>query len=499
LESFFSKKSNVRLFERLPENLFSPLARKYRAIYAYALITLYQCMKIYKSRILKSDYMSMLRSNGTDIVSLFNVAIDLREEENDESGVDIEVNDVESADKFAYIVRKLAACGWFQIDKDYKTGEDLIFLPAYSIRLLGLLDQMTSDVSSYMPLVHQTYSELALEDEQEDDYMYRSLANAVKNADVLETSVTLLHHSIVIYNHRLTSVFSPNEALHQHFDDYKKQVGDSIYHPMKTYDSLGLYSRPTITILTRWLRDERIIAKLSYQAKQDKETNGKKITIAEATDLVIESLNYVIDVFERLNKSFDEIDVVNSNYTEAVQRKVNYLSGADKSIKGKLDKVCSTLAKEFKKNPNLHEENSETLRKAIDSIEVSRVGIFDPDSLYMPFRRERREEEEPMGIIDDLSLFDDNGLMNDFLSSEVSQYSEEAVDEFMRKQFGLKRKIKTTDVEINTIDDLILLILAIVKAEFDTSFFTITRIEDKEVISCGYRMPLYELEKRKGN
>lgn len=438
----------------------------------------------------------MLRSHGQDIMDLFNVSIDIEDDRDEEQVFE---KDPLNADKFAYVVRKLIACGWFQIDKDYKTNEELIFLPAYSIRMLELLDQLTSDVSSYMPLVHQTYSELALEDTAEDEYMFRSLANARKNAEELELSVTLLHHSIVVYHHKLTSAFSSNDVLHQHFDDFKNQVGDSIYHPMKTYDSLGLYSRPTIKILTRWLRDERIIAKLSSQAKVESESTGKKLTISEANDIVIENLNYVLDVFERLNKSFDEIDVANSNYTEAVQKKVNYLSGSDKSIKGKLDKICSSLASEYKKQSNVNEDNSEILKMAIDSIELCRVGIFDEDSLYMPFKRERRLEEDPLGIEDDYSQIDGGFGINEFRDREITQYSLEAIDSFMHIQFGNKQKILTSDIEIKTLDDLILLILAIVRAEFNTSFFTINRIEDKDIVNGGYKMPLYELVRKRGN
>lgn len=439
----------------------------------------------------------MLRTHGQDMMALFNVALDRQDDRDSEA--DVDDKDIQSGDKFAYVVRKLIACGWFQIDKDYKTSEELVFLPAYSIRMLELLDQLTSDISTYMPLVHQTYSELSLEDKTEDDYMYRSLANAVKNADELELSVTLLHHSIVVYNHKLTSVFSPNDALHQHFDDFKKQVGDSIYHPMKTYDSLGLYSRPTISILTRWLRDERIIARLAGQCKVDSESTGKHLSIAEATDKVIHDLNFVIDVFGRLNKSFDEIDIANSNYTEAVQKKVNYLSGADKSMKGKLDKICSSMANEYRKNPSVNEENSEIILKAVDSIEMSRVGIFDEDSLFMPFKREKRFEEDPLGLQDDMALNDDGLAVDALMSASANQYSDDIIEDFMRSQFGSKQKILSTDVQVNTLDDLILLIFAIVRAEFNKLFFTIEKVKDEEVIHNGYKMPLYQFTKKKGS
>ena len=92
--------------------------------------------------------------------------------------------------------------------------------------MLQLISDLSSDTSLYVPLVHQTYSELSLEDEKEDDYMFRSLLAARKNADELELNVTLLHHSICVFGHNLSTVFDPNEVLRQHFDIFKSDVRD---------------------------------------------------------------------------------------------------------------------------------------------------------------------------------------------------------------------------------------------------------------------------------
>ncbi len=478
------RRQTEALFSVLPEGLFSPLSRKYRAIYAYALITLYHCLKLYNAHILRADYMEMLRAHGQDLASLFSIRSDM----DDDRDGDEDVNPAEEdGDKFAYIVRKLSACGWFQIIKDYQTHEELIFLPAYSIKLLEVLADLATQDTTYIPLVHQTYSELKLEDEKEDEYMYRTLANAVHNSQQLELFVTLLYHSIVVYNHRLVDVSSPNEALQQHFDDFRTHVSEPIYHPMKTYDSFGLYSRPIVAIVTRWLRDERVVARLASQARLDPAHLG--LGPAQATDLVIQNLNYVIDVFNRINKSFNEIDRVNSDYTEAVQRKVNYLSGTDKSVKGKLEKIIASVAKELRDHPGANEENSPLLGQMVDTISPVRVGILRPESLYMPFRRELRPDEEPLSLADDLGGMDD-GMMEDFLNNAVSPYSEEVIEQFMRRAFAGREEITSLDIPLNGIEDLVLLILAIVQAEFGNSFFTIERKEDT-IEHCGYRMPMY--------
>ena len=66
----------ARLFDRIPGDLFSPLARKYKAIYAFALVCLYHCIKLYKTDIKRSDFASLLRSQGEELMALFNIDTD---------------------------------------------------------------------------------------------------------------------------------------------------------------------------------------------------------------------------------------------------------------------------------------------------------------------------------------------------------------------------------------------------------------------------------------
>ena len=107
-----TENNNARLFDRLPDGFFAPLSRKYKAVYAYALVTLYHCLKIYRSSITRSSYMDALRENGQDIMSMF--SIDTDKDDDREIEEEVDVKDTLSVDKFSYVVRKLSRCGWFQ-------------------------------------------------------------------------------------------------------------------------------------------------------------------------------------------------------------------------------------------------------------------------------------------------------------------------------------------------------------------------------------------------
>ena len=58
----------MNLFEKLPDNFFSILSSKNKNIYGEALITLYDALTMYRSRIRKNDYLDLLKSRSGDDV-----------------------------------------------------------------------------------------------------------------------------------------------------------------------------------------------------------------------------------------------------------------------------------------------------------------------------------------------------------------------------------------------------------------------------------------------
>lgn len=484
----------AKLFDRIPGEIFSPLSRKYKAIYAFALVCLYRCLRLYKTDIKKTDYVNMLKNHGQEMMELFSVEMDQLDDKSDEEKVppEKETEDALSS-KIGYVVRKLSLCGWFIVSKNPTNNVEYIYIPAYSIQLLKLINDLTTDVGTYLPLVHQTYAELKMEDEKEDDYMYRALLNARSNADTIEMSVTLLKQQICVFGNRLTSVLDPNIALRQHFDEYRVTISDKYYHPMKTFDSLGLYAQPTIAILNRWLKSERLLTLIVKEAKT--EPVNRKKDEATMTREVIKTINEVVDIFSRLSAAFNDIDQANANYTEAVQKKVNYLSSNDKTVKGKIDKIILAMATEIKNNPALRYEQLPVCEKATGTLLLSRQGYLDSRSMTMPFKRMVAEESELLPMDDDFDLdLDQAGFLA--LNEDVNRFSDRAILEFMDNLMQGRDEMVTTDIPLADVDQLVLMILAILKCVLGNFPYTATKLEDR-VEFAGYYMPLYKFTRKK--
>lgn len=490
-----------RLFDKIPEELFSPLSRKYKSIYAFALVSLYHMLKMYKTDIRKSEYVALLKGQGQEMMDLFSIETDRLDDKDDEEMVEPDkasnpedVGALLSA-KVNYVVRKLAKCGWYIISRDPKSNVEYIFIPAYAIQMLKLINDLTSDAGSYLPLVHQTYAELKMEDEKEDDYMFRSLMNAKQNADTLEMSVTLLRQQICVFGNKLTHVLDPNQALRQHFDEYRVDISEKYYHPMKTFDSLGLYAQPTIRILSRWLKSERIVTLLVKEAKTEPLYQGRPES--ELVSMIIRRIQDVIDIFSRLSTAFNEIDRANADYTEAVQKKVNYLSSSDRTVKGKIDKIILALATEIKDNPALRYEEMPILGKASETLGFYRQGYLDSFSLTMPFKRKQVFVSDPLPLDEEIFPDEAASMLNNILDSELNRFSDSAISEYIDQNMKERDKMLSNEMVVENTDQLVLLILGILKAVLGLIPYRATKVEDR-VEYAGYYMPLYEFTRKKG-
>lgn len=496
------------LFDKIPESLFSPLTSRYKSVYSYCLISLYRLFRTYKQDINKSDYVDLLKNEGEDILSLINIQASEIENEIKKGDFDntsilnneakkednIEVNNPNDInDKINYIIRNLSSNGWFIITKVPGSKAEKILIPAYSFKFLKLLNDLVIDSSSYLPIVHQTYAELKMEDEKEDDYMYRALMNARANADTIDLSVMLLRQQIQVFGNKLNTEFDPNQVLKQHFDEYRVDISDKYYHPMKTFDSLGLYAQPTISILNNWLNSERKLTKIILNAKTEplNKDKGEDVIAKE----VIKTIQDIIDIFSRLQKNFNDIDKANANYTEAVQKKVNYLSSSDKTIKGKIDKIILTMANEIKNNLALTYEEMPTLVSARECLNINRCGFLDSASTTLPFKRTIVEDSDPLPIEDDLNA-DDFIEMNDKLSEDLNRFSDATILEFVNKMLAEKKVATNEEISFENQDNIVLMILSIIKANLETIPYSIDKIKER-IEHEGYYMPLYEFKKLK--
>ncbi len=461
----------MSLFTIIPHNFFSILASKNKEIYAEALSLLYQSIEDNDLYIKKNEFVRNLKDRLNELSKELVVSVEADPNDEDEM--------INHADKASFVVRRIEECGWIDVEVNPENFEEYIALPSYSIHVLNLLNNLVKEsTAEYVSLVHATYSELKMEDEARDEFMFATLVRAYENTKALNVELITLSHSIRIFQNRLGKVFSTNNILSDYFDLYKTRVSDRYYHPLKTFDSVAKFKRPIMQILQNWLYDDEIRKQLVNQSLMW--TRNKDAKSAEAD--IINKINFISDMYEQVSDTISQIDEKHHAYTKASANKILYLNSVDKSTKGHLDFIFKTYAEAFSRGENVNP----ILNGFSESISFNRHGYITPDSVTLPIVRELRYESEPLSLTD----FDDvrDELIRGFLDQTSSQFSNDTIFDFMEMAFGDESEIHISEVPLLTYDAFLLLILATIKTS-DEQCFYIVETDPGKVSSQGYRLP----------
>ncbi|MBQ9266055.1 MAG: hypothetical protein IJ186_03215 [Bacilli bacterium] len=467
----------MNLFDIIPENYFGLFGGKNKAIYLDSLMVLYNLLESDEAFIKKSDFVKTLRERGKELESF------TYEDEEFDATQDNSLLAETASGKAGYIVKRLEETGWIDVMMDPDTFEESIIMPQYSILILKAFKDIISDEESpYMALVHATYSELKLEDEEQDELMYATLSRCYDNTKRLKVELITINHSIRIFQNRLSKLFDTNRVLHDYFDIYKNKIVDRYYHPLKTFDSVAKFKRPIIRILDKWINDRNLREKITKQAVLSNPTETREAMEAD----VIEKINYITDTYEKLNATISSIDKENNAYTKSSANKILYLNNNDKTIKGHLENIL----KEYAKSTNDPRRLRKILTKMQDSIYFYEQGYINGDSLTLPILRKIREDDLPMELVsfDDAADF----LMSDFIEETRLIFTDEKVYGFMELAFGDKQEINISEIPIVDTDAFICLILAVIKKDDENCFYWVEEVDKTKIHSYGYIVPNFK-------
>jgi hypothetical protein len=472
----------MNLFDIIPENFFSIFQGKNRAIYAESLTTLFDLLQNDESLISKNDFIKTLKDKNKDIESFSYEGEDLDDEEDSSLLMDT------ISSKASFICRRLEETGWIDIAMDPDTFDETIILPVYSIMMVRSFKDIISDEESpYLSLVHSTYSELKLEDEDQDELLYTTLDRCYNNTKKLKVELVTLVHSIRIFQNKLGKIFVTNKVLHDYFDVYKNKISDRYYHPLKTFDSVAKFRRPIIKILDGWIKDKDIRNRLIQQACIQNGTVDKKKIESD----IITKINYITDTYDTINSLISSIDKEHNLYTKNSANKILYLNNTDKTIKGHLENIFKHYGIASQKAGR---ELGNILSGMQNCISFYDQGYIDSKSVTLPVLRKYRNEEVPLEMIDFTEVGD--VMMKNFLNEAMNIYTDEKVYEFMDNVFGESEEVYSQDIPLLDYDAFVLLILATVKKDDDDCFYTIEEVDDEKIYNHGYIIPNFLFKKK---
>ncbi len=325
----------MKLFDVLPEELFSVLASPNRALYADALEVLYTAYRE-NLRMPEQTLFTMLRNRLEEELLAANF--------DDEDIYEEELSDLSGRARF--IIRKLCAKGWFEKER----GEQFdvyITVPGYSSRLLEVLHQLREDTPARgYSYVFGTYSTLKVAGE--GDSVYDKMAavySAYDNTRALIDVLQMVYHNVRHFFKLQVEMQDLNEVLASHFDDFGQRVVEAYIRPLKIKDSVPKYRVPIQSIISEWLGDEELLTAMAQQAVQDR--RGE--TVEACRGDLMKKMFWIKDRYDTMEHEYlDAIDSQVRRYTRATTQKIENLTNRDRSVKGNLNVVLQALADEDK-------------------------------------------------------------------------------------------------------------------------------------------------------
>ena len=471
----------MNLFEVLPNEFFRLLSGRNKEIYAKCLEILLTALEHDQFKIAKDEFVNALKDADIDWTSNFEYDTN-----------DVPDNAPVTSNKIAYTVNRLEECGWIEFIIDPINNEEYIVLPDYSIHVLEAFKKITSDLDGLsLSLVHSTYSELKIEDENPDEFLYAALLRAHENTLKLRTDLVTLGHSIQIAAHRLGSLFSTNDILYDHFDRFKERIANRYYHPYKTFDSITRFRRPIVNILNRWLNDRDIRKQLVAQSLMFQKDKNPK----QAEEKVINMIIMITDMYETFTKMLDGIDDEYTKYTKSSVTKIIYLNNSDKTLKGHLE----TIFKYYAENAIKVDAGklSKLLGEMQDSTHFYDQGFLDGGSVTLPIIRSLHEDQEPLAILGFDDFSDD--LIQDIIDKSKEHLTDDRVYEYMSDIFGDRDFIMATDLPFKEARDFLVYILAVARSVDPYCFYYINNVDCHDYIQIAkYYVPNFKFVRKTG-
>jgi len=461
----------MELFDRIPDDFFRVLTSSKKDLYVAAIMVLRQAFKT-ELIIRKTDFVAMLIDTLENRILLADFS-----EESDELGTGADEGEGLSG-KAYFLLRVLKERGWITIEYEPGSFIENISVPDYAIATADLLYNLSSvKVSEYNGYVYATYATLkSCEDNPE--YRFQALLAAHTNSLQLVTELKSLYNNIGRYYQRILKETDVNSLLKEHFDNYREQLFDAIYYPLKTIDSVPRFRHPILAIVHSWEESDEIIETITNQGVQRKvfedPESGKEKTLEMLLDIG--------ETYEKIENLISQIDHKHNEYTKASIEKIRYALNVDRSIKGKLVQL---LKASNDNNVSMYMQNAITLYNHC---------YIDNMSPYNRIKRTVKTEGKAMAIE---KREENKELMAGFLKDIRKQYSNNKIDDYVHNLLGDKDSISTIDVIINDSNEFILFLLCTVRGREKSADYKVD-FKTGYVNSMGYSLPDITIS-RKGN
>lgn len=459
------------LFDHIPKDFFKVLTSGKKDLYVAAIMVLRQAFQT-ELIILRSDFIAMLINTLENRILVADFS-----EESDELGEDTSEKEGLSG-KAHFLVRVLEKRGWIESEYNARSDTYHISVPDYAIATANLLYQLSQDrVSEYNGYIYATYASLkSCEDNPE--YRVQALSAAHTNSVQLITELKSLYNNIGRYYQRILNESDINSLLREHFDNYREQLFDAIYYPLKTIDSVPRFRHPILSIVHNWEVNDEIIESIAEQGVQRKLFTDMDTGREQTMDMLLN----IGETYEKIEDLITQIDHKHMEYTRASIEKIRYALNVDRSEKGKLVRLLKTSHKH------------DILEAMQDAVMLYAHSYVDSQSTYSRIKRTVKSDGKAIAIE---SQEENTELMTGFLRDIRKQYSNQKIDAYVHSLLGERQSVTTADITLADSGEFILFLLCTVRGREKGADYQVDFANDY-LEQAGYKLPNITISRKRG-
>jgi len=436
----------VRLFDIIPDKLFSVLVSPLKEDYAAILFKIYE------------QY--LLTTFGIDREVLMDIIVDYIEEKEEnhffEQALDDEIweesmdSPAGARDRAAFVLRKLESTGWLTVET-YSDYKQYITLNDYAIRILEVLDKIRQNKQTeYQGFVFATYTLLHSDEAEKQGNL--ALEKAHEQTEQLVNGLKSLNHNIKRYIEKVLAQKSPAEILRMHFQDYKREIIDQSYHRLKTSDNVSRYRPRIVKKINAWLNDD---AWLNRAADLDVK-RGRHPDRETAKKDIYRKMDYIRQAYLTMDSLLEEIDRRNAQYANASFLQLKYILNTSKNTEGQLLDILKYLAALRAEEGMRADDPLPAHIQPLYSIFTQ--GYLDAGSLYTAREHSKNHRPEEMSLPEGPDEAQKSRRLAHYKEMLARRMTREKINHYVLEKLSGRPAITARELGINDVEDFVKLI-----------------------------------------
>lgn len=458
------------IFQVTGENFFMPLASPNKTVYWECICKLFSVMDHQLSFGVERDAVV------EELQYYFEQAqaADLPEDE---------IGGRSSRDQANWMIRKLEAYGWIDIETD-KSYVQRVNFREYAVRILRtLLEVEEGRRVEYQGYIYTIYS-LVRSDTQSPGIVLLSI---VENTDMLITGLKNLSSSIKNYIDELTKYRTPAEIMDVLFNDYMENIVDKAYHRLLTSDNVSKFRPEIVQRLEEKSRDPEYVRQAAQELSAIRE-----IPEEEAAELVYHLIHQVVDAFGSMDEILSEINHKNAQYQRAAMNRAKFYLIGGEDIRGQIKELLSGMSERI-------------LAEQMDLAGIYRIefldglirlysaSVLDERSLYKPIEGKKAFKPEAV-TLQDVDPRVRNEKMRRMMEKLEKVLDPVKIEHYVDMVLGNRESAASSEFPLDTDEDFVKLIYIRLYGQRKNMRYEI-RLGD-ETEKNGYRFRNYTIVRK---